>query len=69
MTLIASVFDIIMDQRKIVDELDGCGSRHYLRRVTSHHLTTKKAKGRANKFARFSVTGMSMLILPAHMIS
>jgi hypothetical protein len=51
MTFAASIFNIVMDQREIVDEFDGCGGGHYLRCITSHCLATKKAKGGADEFA------------------
>jgi hypothetical protein len=69
MTLMTGIFDVVMDQRKIVDEFHGCRGGHCLRRISSHRLAAKKAKSRTNEFSRFSGARTVMLILPAHMIA
>jgi hypothetical protein len=68
MALIARIFDIVMDQGEIVDELDCCCSRYSLSRITTHRLAAQKAKGGTCEFAGFPAARMPIFILPAHMI-
>jgi hypothetical protein len=68
MALAASIFDIVMDQGKIVDELYGRSGGYGLRRITTHRLAAEKAKNGTNELARFFAARMPPLILPAQMI-
>jgi hypothetical protein len=68
MALTARIFNIVMDQGEIVDQLDSCGGGYGLRWITSHPSAAEKANSGPNEFAGFFAARTPMLILPAHMI-
>jgi hypothetical protein len=68
MTFMAGIFNVIMNQGESVDEFEGCCGRHYSSSVTTYDLATEKAKSRANKLARWPVTGIPAFVHPSHVI-
>ena len=65
----AVVFDVVMDQRKVVQQFDGSSGRQRLFPTATSGITAHQQQGGADSLPRLTLIGLVFLIYPAQWIA
>ena len=62
------IFDVVVDQGEVVEDLQGCGGGQGVLGLAAYFPTGQQAEERANALAGGEVAGTELFIQPAHMV-